>query len=59
MHFIAWIKLQNEIFEYDGMVQDGLLRRVGNNVELFSNEILDTTSRQMKAIAIWYIRSST
>ena len=59
MHFIALIKLQNEIFEYDGMVQDGLLRHVGNNVELFTNIIHQTTSTEMKAMIIWYLRSPT
>lgn len=58
MHFIAWIRLQNEIFEYDGMIQNGLLRRVGSNPEILTNEIIDTKNRQMKAVVLWYTRLS-
>jgi hypothetical protein len=57
MHFIALIKLQNEIFEYDGMIQNGLLRRVGNATDNFGNEIHDTTNRTIKAVVIWYTKS--
>ena len=57
LHFISWIRLQNEIFEYDGNNKCGLLIRVGDNVELFTNEIIDQKNRLMKAVVVWYTRS--
>ena len=58
MHFISLIRLQNEIFEYDGMIQDGLLRLVGNSIDLLTNEIIYTSNRKMKAVLIWYTKMS-
>ena len=57
-HFISWMKVENEIFEYDGMVQRGLLRRVGVSVNILKNEITDTSNRRMKAVTVWYSKSS-
>ena len=42
-HFISWMKAENEIFEYDGMIQRGLLRRVGDSVNILKSVITDTT----------------
>ena len=42
--------------KYDGMIQDGLLRHVGNNVEVFANEIIDNSKRPMEAVVIWYTK---
>lgn len=57
-HFISWMKVENEIFEYDGMVQRGLLRRIGVSVNILKNEITDTSNRRMKAVTVWYSKSS-
>lgn len=53
-HFIALIKLQNEIYEYDGNSNLGKLRHFGIGDDCFTNVIGDTSNRLMKAVVIWY-----
>ena len=57
-HFISWMKVENEIFEYDGMIQRGLLRRVGDSVNILKSVITDTSNRRLNAVTVWYSKSS-
>ena len=54
LHFIALIKINNHIFEYDGLVQGGLLRRVASDLHIFSNIYTSTSGSAMKAQIVWY-----
>jgi hypothetical protein len=53
-HFIALIKLDDIVYEYDGMVNDGLLRQVASDEYVFNNVYRDTSRRIMKAQIVWY-----
>jgi hypothetical protein len=58
-HLIAFIKVENEIFEYDGMYDNGKLHLVGNSVDSFQKEILGLKHRRkMKANMIWYMKNN-
>ena len=52
------MKVENENFEYDGMIQRGLLRRVGDSVNILKSVTTDTSKRRMKAVTVWYSKSS-
>lgn len=57
-HFIAFLKLDNDIFEYDGMKERGRLRPVENSTDYFKSVIKDLSRRTMNAVMIWYKKSS-
>jgi hypothetical protein len=45
-HFIALLKVDDNILEYDGMVRNGLLHHFGNTVDCFKSEIKDLSNCQ-------------
>ena len=53
-HFNALIRLDDIVYEYDGMVKDGLFRQVGSDEYVFNNVYRDTLERDMKAQIVWY-----
>jgi hypothetical protein len=54
LHFIAFIKHDGQVFEYDGQNQIGLLRPVVSDGQCFKNTITDSRQRIMKAQLVWY-----
>jgi hypothetical protein len=48
------IRLDDIVYEYDGMVKDGLFRQVGSDEYVFNNVYRDTLERDMKAQIVWY-----
>ena len=53
-HFIALIKHAGIVYEYDGQVQHGELRRFEPYCQRFKNTMIDSKRRIMKAQLVWY-----
>lgn len=53
-HFIALIKHDGQVYEYDGQVNDGELRVFKPYCQRFKNTIIDSKKRIMKAQLVWY-----
>jgi hypothetical protein len=53
-HFNALIKLDDIVYEYDGIVRDGLFRQVASDEYVFNNVYRDTSKRAMNAQIVWY-----
>ena len=53
-YFNALVKLENKIYEYDGCVQDGLIRHRSDMTGGFNSVYTDASNNNMKSQLVWY-----